>query len=141
MATNAAASPQAWIVYDGQCPFCSRYVRLIHLRETLGPVTLVDARQGGPIVEEVVARGLNLNEGMILKYQDRFYHGDQCIHMLALLSTPSNTFNRMNRAIFRSKAASRALYPILRASRNAALRLLGRAEIRQPQGRDGEPGS
>ena len=46
--------PQAWIIYDGQCPFCSRYVRLVRLRDSLGQVELVDARNGGPIVDEAV---------------------------------------------------------------------------------------
>jgi len=49
--------------------------------------------------------------------------------MLALLSTPSSGFNRLNAALFRSPTASRLLYPVLRAGRNAVLRLLGRGKI------------
>ena len=61
---------RAWIVYDGQCPFCSRYVQLLRLRESLGRVELVNARHRGPIVDEVVRAGLDLDEGMILKLGD-----------------------------------------------------------------------
>ena len=120
---------ETWIVYDGQCPFCSRYVQLVRLRETLGQVRLVDARNGGPMVEEARAAGLDLDEGMVLKLDGRLYHGAECIHMLALLSTPSSWFNRVNAAMFRSQTASRVLYPVLRTGRNAVLRLLGRSKL------------
>jgi predicted DCC family thiol-disulfide oxidoreductase YuxK len=132
----ARPEPKAWIIYDGQCPFCSRYVEFVRLRDSLGRVELVDARDGGPIVGEAVRAGLDLDEGMVLKLGDRLYHGDECIHMLALLSTPSSAFNRINRAIFSSQRASRLLYPLLRAGRNATLRLLGRNKMnwRPPKG-------
>ena len=119
------------IVYDGQCPFCSRYVKLVRLRESLGQVRLVNAREGGPIVEELRRAGVDLDEGMALKLDGRLYHGHDCLHMLALLSTPSSSFNRLNAALFRSPRAARLLYPVLRAGRNTALRLLGRSKIRE----------
>jgi predicted DCC family thiol-disulfide oxidoreductase YuxK len=126
---------ETWIVYDGQCPFCSRYVRLVRLRETLGRVRLIDARKGGPQVEEVRQAGLDLDEGMVLKLDGRLHHGADCINMLALLSTPSSGFNRLNAALFRSPTASRLVYPVLRAGRNAVLRLLGRGKIEPERSR------
>ena len=120
---------EAWIVYDGQCPFCSRYVQLVRLRESLGRVQLVDARKGGPEVEEVRKAGLDLDEGMVLKLDGRLYHGADCIHMVALLSTPSSWFNRVNAVMFRSRTASRLLYPVLRTGRNTVLRILGRSKL------------
>jgi hypothetical protein len=101
----------------------------LRLRESLGRVELVNARDGGPIVDDVVRAGLDLDEGMILKIGDTLYHGDECIHRLALLSTPSSTFNRLNGLIFSSPTAARVLYPVLRAGRNAVLALLGRPKI------------
>jgi predicted DCC family thiol-disulfide oxidoreductase YuxK len=130
-----------WIVYDGQCPFCSRYVQLVRLRETLGQVKLVDARKGGPQVEEVRRAGLDLDEGMVLKLDGRLYHGAECIHMLALLSTGSSWFNRINAAMFRSRAASRLLYPVLRTGRNAVLRVLGRSKLDLQNSRPGATAS
>jgi predicted DCC family thiol-disulfide oxidoreductase YuxK len=129
--TAQTEEPEVLIVYDGQCPFCSRYVKLVRLRESLGQVRLVDAREGGPIVEELQRAGVDLDEGMALKLDGRLYHGHDCIHMLALLSTPSSAFNRVNAALFRSPGAARLLYPVLRAGRNAALRLLGRGKMRE----------
>jgi predicted DCC family thiol-disulfide oxidoreductase YuxK len=125
----ATSDPRAWIVYDGQCPFCSRYVALLRLREALGRVELVDARQGGPIVDEIQRAGIDLNEGMVLKMDGELHHGDECIHRLALLSTPAGWFNQLNGALFRHQRTARILYPVLRTGRNLTLRLLGRERI------------
>ena len=98
-------------------------------------MALVDARQGGPLVDQVERRGLSLDEGMVLVMGECMHHGADCIHRLALLSTGSDRFNRLNGWIFRSQAASRLLYPILRLGRGVALRLLGRRKLadRAPQ--------
>ena len=119
----------AWLVYDGDCPFCSRYVQYLRLREAAGPVRLVNAREGGPLVDELQRAGLDLDEGMVLKVGGRYYHGADCIHALALLSSGSGLFNRINAKVFRSPQLSRVLYPVLRAGRNTVLRLLGRTKI------------
>ena len=124
-----AAAPEPWLLYDGECPFCSAYVRMLRLRESAGPVRLVDAREGGPELDELRAAGLEIDEGMALKLHGRLHHGDDCIHALALLTTPSGAFNRAAAWIFRSPRRSRAMYPALRAGRNAALTLLGRRRI------------
>ena len=128
-AMTALPGGEAWLVYDGECPFCSAYVRYLRVRESLGKVHLVNARDGHPVVDEIRARGLDLDEGMVLKLGDRYYHGADCINVLALLSTGSGPFNRLNAAIFRSPTASRYLYPVLRAGRNTVLQLLGRKKL------------
>ncbi|PLS20457.1 thiol-disulfide oxidoreductase DCC family protein [Neptunicoccus cionae] len=117
------------IVYDGDCPFCARYVRFIRLKDTVGDVDLIDARSDDPAVEQVRATGVNLNDGMALIDGDRIYFGDECIHRLALMSTPSGLFNRLNAAVFRSPALSRLLYPVLKTGRAITLRLMGRTPI------------
>jgi len=119
----------ASLVYDGDCPFCSRYVRYLRLRDAVGAVELVNARDRGPLVDEIARKGYDLDGGMVLKMAGRYYHGNDCIHALALLSSDSDTFNRVNAAIFRSATLSRLLYPVLRSGRNMALKLLGRAKI------------
>lgn len=118
-----------YVVYDGECPFCSRYVKMMRLREALGPIELIDARTSHPVVTMLNERKIDLDEGMALVQGDRISHGDECIHRLALMTTPSGAFNRINARIFRSAAASRILYPFLRSGRNLALKLLGRKKL------------
>jgi predicted DCC family thiol-disulfide oxidoreductase YuxK len=125
-----------WLLYDGECPFCSAYVRLVRLRENVGPFGLIDARNGGPEYDEALQAGFDLDEGMLLKLSGRYYHGKDCIHALALLGRKSDLFGRANGWIFRSERRSALLYPVLRAGRNLALRLLGRRKMHgsQPTG-------
>lgn len=120
---------QTIIVYDGDCPFCSRYIAWHRLRESIGPVTLENARDGGKLAQILPSAGYDLNEGMVLIWNNRIYHGDSCIHHLALLSSDSGLFNKVNAAIFRSKWLSTFLYPILRTGRKATLWIMGRTKI------------
>ncbi len=121
---------EASLIYDGECPFCSAYVRFIRFRASVGTVYLIDARDGGPLVQELVAAGIDLNEGMVLKMADRIYHGSDCINVLALLSGEYGFLNRLNAWIFRSPARSALLYPILRAGRNITLKFLNREKLK-----------
>lgn len=124
-----AADEQLWLVYDKDCPFCSSYVKYVRLQRSIGQLNLVDARQGGELVESIIKNGFDLNEGMVLKYQGRFYHGADCINILALMSTRSGLFNKVNAVIFRSATVSRLLYPVLRAGRNLTLKILRRKSL------------
>lgn len=118
-----------WLLYDGDCPFCSAYVNYVRLREAVGPVALVDARGDPGRVEEARQRGYDLDAGMLLKLDGRYYHGADCMNALALLTTSSGMFNRLNRMLFRSRTISRVIYPALRTGRNLTLKILGRRRL------------
>ncbi|GBF27671.1 hypothetical protein MnTg02_02730 [bacterium MnTg02] len=117
------------IAYDGDCPFCSAYVRLLRLRDAVGSIELLNAREEHPFVQEIRAAGLDLNEGMVAKFEGRIYHGQDCVHLLSMLSSPSGKLNRLIATILRSKWRCRWLYPVLRFGRNSTLRLMGRSRI------------
>lgn len=118
-----------WLLYDGECPFCSRYVVHVRLREAVGHVMLANVREHPTLLEEVRRLGYDVDTGMVLKLNGRYYHGADCIHALALLTTPAGWFNRINSLAFRSRAFARFAYPILRAGRNLTLKLLGRSRL------------
>ncbi|WP_172293021.1 DCC1-like thiol-disulfide oxidoreductase family protein [Pseudoruegeria sp. HB172150] len=117
------------IVYDGDCPFCSNYVTMARLRAAAGPVRLIDAREGGEEARWLQYQGYDLNEGMAMIEDGEVHHGADCLTRMALLSTESDWFNRLNARIFRSPGLSRALYPVLRGGRNLTLRLMRRRPI------------
>lgn len=116
-------------MYDGECPFCSRYAALVRLQAAAGPLRLIDARQGGPEFNAALSAGYDLDEGMLLRFENRFYFGADCLNRLALLSTRSDVFNRLCSAIFKSPAISSVAYPVLRFGRNSTLRFLSRKPI------------
>jgi len=125
---------EIWIVYDGLCPFCSRYVMLYRIRQLMQKVHLIDARDGEqPLVKELSGKGLDLNEGMVVKWDGKLYYGADCMHILALLGSDSSAFNRLNRWLFSRERLARALYPILVRGRKLTLRVLGRSAIENLQ--------
>ena len=78
---HAESDHDAWLIYDGECPFCRFYVKYLKVRESLGVLHLVDAREKVAIVGEMRAANIDLDKGMVLKIDDRTYAGVECIHI------------------------------------------------------------
>ena len=116
------------IIYDGQCPFCSAYVRHARLREQ-ADVTLTNAREVPALVAELARKGIDLDTGMVVTLDDARYHGAAAMHVLASLTTPVGVWNRMNAWLFGSTRRARILYPWLRCGRGAVLWLLHRPRL------------
>ena len=119
-----------WIIYDGECPFCSRYVKLIRLEETIGDVRLIDARKNPPELNLLKEQNLDINRGMAIFLNDQLYFGADCINRLALLSSPIGLVNKLNYYIFKTPLISRILYPVLRIGRNIVIHLLSKGFIK-----------
>lgn len=101
----------------------------MQLRHDVGEPVLINARDNSPIVSELTLLGLDLNEGMVVKIDQQIYHGADAVNILALLSSRSSLFNKVNYFCFRSPTISRVLYPALKAGRALALWLMGRKKI------------
>ena len=110
------------LIYDGECPFCSRYARYVRLKGTVGNLFLVNARDGDhEAVRDVIARGFDLDQGMVVVIDGQYYHGEKALHVMALLGSRSGFFNRLNYRLFSSEKMSSLAYPFFRAFRNLAL--------------------
>jgi|TARA_B110000285_G_scaffold4685_1_gene4999 predicted DCC family thiol-disulfide oxidoreductase YuxK len=119
-----------WIIYDGECPFCSRYVKLMRLEETIGDIRLIDARKNPPELNLLKEKNLDINRGMAIFLNEQLYFGADCINRLALLSSPIGLVNKLNYYIFNTPLISRMLYPVLRIGRNIVIHLLGKGFIK-----------
>lgn len=117
------------LVYDKECPACDQYVRVMRVRESVGRFDIVNARDDSPIMREITAAGLDVDEGMVLKMGGRLYYGSDAIHALALISSRSNIVNKLNYWVFRSSRVSAVLYPLLKTCRGVLLKLLGKTRI------------
>jgi len=121
--------PANYLMYDGDCPLCSRYIGMLRLRQTLPGFVLIDARDRPDLVEAHRAAGREINDGMILRTGDAAHFGPEALIAIASMSTPSTTINRLNARIFASPRASRMIYPWLVRGRRLLLRLLRRQKI------------
>ncbi len=121
--------PEILLVYDKECPICNAYCQIVRIRETVGDLKIIDAREKSEVLAEITARGLDIDKGMVLKMGGQFYYGSDAMHALALISGRSGLCNRLNYWIFRSKSVSSWVYPVLRLFRNLLLKLLGKTKI------------
>jgi predicted DCC family thiol-disulfide oxidoreductase YuxK len=128
--TDLAAEPKnIRIYYDGACPFCNSYVRLLRIRASFN-VELIDAREYPLVARQFAAEGMSLNAGMAVEIGSVRYHGAAAIQLLALIDTPGNAFNWINYHLFRHKWLAKCLYPIMRCARSIILAVTKRSFIR-----------
>jgi predicted DCC family thiol-disulfide oxidoreductase YuxK len=116
---------EVWLVYDGECPICKMYCTRVRIQKTVGQLHLVDARQSSAIMDEITDAGLDIDQGMVVKFNDVMYYGDKAMHVITLLSTRSSLFNTICYYLFSSQTGSKIFYPIGKAFRNLILKLLG----------------
>ncbi|MES2511812.1 MAG: DCC1-like thiol-disulfide oxidoreductase family protein [Pseudomonadota bacterium] len=121
------------LVYDDECPACDNYCRMVRVRESVGVLRLVNAREPGEVMDEITALGWDIDQGMVLKVKDRLFYGPDAIHALALLGSPSSMFNRLNYWLFSSEWRAKFFYPLLRTCRNVLLKVLRKTKINNLQ--------
>ena len=117
------------LVYDKQCPVCDSYCRHVRIEESVGDLKMIDARESSDVLDEITSLGLDIDQGMVLKRGREIHYGADAINALALMSSRSGFFNRLNYLLFYSKRVSRILYPGLRGCRNLLLKILGKTKI------------
>jgi predicted DCC family thiol-disulfide oxidoreductase YuxK len=117
------------LIYDKDCPACNAYCQLVRIRQSVGELKLINAREDTEVMQQITAHGLDIDQGMVLKMGDNWYYGSDAIYMLSLLSSRSGLFNRLNYHLFKSKRLAKWLYPMLRFFRNLLLKLLGKRKI------------
>ena len=116
------------LIFDGQCPVCTAYSDAIDPMAGTN-IKRIDARSDDPLVRQAAAAGYDLDEGMVVLHDGRYYHGAEALSFMARKAPASGIGNRLHRMMFGSPAVSRAVYPLLRAGRNTLLKLLGRKKI------------
>ncbi|EGF93012.1 pyrrolo-quinoline quinone [Asticcacaulis biprosthecium C19] len=119
------------LVYDGDCPFCMASARMVRIKQAVGSLQILNAREiaGTPLGDEIAAHGLDLNQGIVVKFEDRLYHGEDALHLLAMIGSDRGWLNRLNVALFRNKATVALFYPAMKAIRRLMLRLNGKQPI------------
>ena len=125
MNTFDSAKGEVWLVYDGQCPVCNSYCKHARIRDAVGTLHLIDARKPSAIMDEITAAGLNIDQGMVVKFNHVMYYGPEAMWVLTMLGTRSGVFNRLSYSFFGTQKRSRIFYPLGKAFRNLVLKVMG----------------
>jgi len=128
---NAVKSEVIYFVYDGECPICQMGADLYKIRQSVGELITVDARteKDHPVMLEVNKARLNLDDGMVIKYNNQLYQGEGALHIMATLGADKGWFNHLNNTLYKSKTLAKVSYPFMKGARNIALKLKGAGKI------------
>ena len=126
METRKPRSGRIRILYDGDCPFCTSYVKYSRLKARHEIIELINARERIDLVHEYAAKGFPIDDGMIVDMGGEVYFGADA--MLAINNDLGG--RKLPLSVFWTRRAFRLFYPLFRTIRNSTLRMLGRAKIR-----------
>lgn len=115
------------IIYDGNCPVCSRLAMKTRLEERY-ELVLTDARNRADLVRRFREQGKDINEGIIVRTESDTYFGAQA---LIFLDAASSTWGELGvlRPLFRSRTLASLAYPVLVGMRKLLLFILGRRQL------------
>lgn len=68
------------LYYDKQCPFCSKYAKLLKLKENF-EINLKDARENIDEIS-VLCKNLDINDGFIVIYKNDCFQGAKALEFL-----------------------------------------------------------
>jgi len=114
------------VLYDGECPMCRSYCESVQLKNPDDKLVLIDARNSSLLLDEVTARGLDIDEGMVVKINGALHYGSDA--MRALVRFKKSPF--YERCLYRSRRVAKVVYNTLKFLRNIVLHLIGVEKIR-----------
>jgi hypothetical protein len=125
--TISIPAPDFLVVYDGECPVCTRFFpRYLNLLKIGVRGQLVNAR-GAPALVDALMRieRINIDRDAAVFFHDRWFAGPLALGILFSAAAPRSTLVK-----FIVEAALTAVYPALRIGRFILLRLLGRRRLK-----------
>jgi predicted DCC family thiol-disulfide oxidoreductase YuxK len=118
-----------FLIYDGECPFCTSYAKFASLSRAFPGLELISAREQRKEVAEAWLAGIDLNRDMVLRVEGKWYAGEQAIQRLAESAHNNQFRNMVLRKLFRPNRYGRGLYEVLVKLRLMYLRLSNRTPL------------
>lgn len=118
------AKNNVYFVFDGECPICKHAAHALRIKEKLGDLVLVNARvqKDHPLLAVLASKKLDLDEGMVIFYKQKIFHGREALRFMSFHGSPQNPFNVFMKLFFLSNTIAHVTYPWMRGTRNWLLR-------------------
>lgn len=115
------------IIYDGDCPFCHKYVYITKLKSKYS-VEIINARDDKNKAIKFKESGYNLDKGFLLIHNEKIYHGDKAIKFIT--SQSDTTFhNLLLKPLFSNSLTSFITYKMFTFIRSFTFYVLGIPKI------------
>ena len=64
---------ELYLIYDGDGILCSNTAKAMQIKQSVGQLEIINARMSHPLVTEALNKGYDLNEGILVKYNNTYY--------------------------------------------------------------------
>ena len=110
------------LYYDKQCPFCSKYAKLLKLKENF-EINLKDARENIDEIS-VLCKNLDINDGFIVIYKNDCFQGAKALEFLNRAVDKTTILGKLHFFFAYENIFSKFLYKTLFILRKIALFIL-----------------
>jgi predicted DCC family thiol-disulfide oxidoreductase YuxK len=115
------------VIYDMDCPMCNHFAGMLDSNND--QIELVNGRDNSRLLQEAGDKNLDIDQGLIVCQNNRFYHGQNAIHMLVSNLRKKGPAGLFTRTLMRFPVIIRILYPVLKFLRIVLLKLAGKSLI------------
>ena len=122
------ADKEIYIIYDGECPFCSDFVMASNLRNRYKNLKIVNAREKTQLSQNVIQQGYDLNEGMVVIKDNKILFGTEAARFIALNGS-GGLSHWFYKSMLYNQAIANYIYPVLVVLRKRYLKLVGKGLI------------
>ena len=105
------------IYYDKECPFCKKYAQILSLKQN-HDISILNARENVHKIKEFKSSGFDINDGIIITFNDEILQGSDAIIFLDKLDKKSSFYDNL----FFKKVC----YPSLKLVRVIILKIFGK---------------
>ena len=109
-------------IYDGECPFCNHFAELLEIKSEITNIKILDGRKNLTLIESLLEKGYDIDNGAILLKDDDIFHGADAINTICQqISNPSSSLLLLLSRVFKSNKRTKVIFPLLIRARRFAL--------------------
>lgn len=113
------------LYYDKECPFCNEYSKYVELRKVYD-IEIINAREALDKVKDYKDKGFDINNGMIIEFEDNIFQGSDAIKIIDKYIIKKGIIDRFLSVFIHFPGFKSIIYPIVKIIRLIVLKLLGR---------------
>lgn len=123
-----------YLIYDDECPLCRHSAHALNIKNAVGNLMLINARESHPLVNSAYERGFDPDRGIVVIYNNQYYYAADAVHFLALLNSSNSFLNKTTASLFRSRLFANIFYPVVKSVRRFLLSFKGIGAVKHNEG-------
>lgn len=117
------AQDKNYLLYDGECPFCTSFSKFYELKKALPNIEIVSMRDAARLQALSLPQDLDFNKGMILVLEDgRILQGEPAFHLINNNVQKTSLRDHIVIGMNSIKPVTKVVYPLLFKMRLAVLK-------------------